>query len=682
MHDTWLAMVDGVVGTLGSPLAAYAPARREVLVAGVYAGSGPGQRPAAGPGLDAPGRGTRARRRTCGACSTCAPASLHHEARSTIGAFRAVTFASRARPGVGVLRADGRGGACRRGAPFLAPDDHARQVRRDGCTRGRGATARRARVLPRRPASPGGVAVAASQVARGRAGRTTPRAARGLRDATRPAADRRTWRAEHLASRARPRVSTGSARAARGLGASLGGDGHPHRRRRGPPARRELRPVPSRRLDRPDPPGAPRPARPLGPRLQGPRLLGLGGLRAALLRRHPTGRGASDAGLPGPAARGRPGSRTRGGPAWRLVPVGVGRRRARRDAAVGARARRRSPIRVWTGERELHVVADIAWAAAEYVAWSGDDRLRGPEGRRLLIETARFWASRLERDADGSVHLRGIIGPDEYHELVDDNAYTNVMARWNLRAAAASRRASGLRESGRHAGAQDDCAGEPSARGGRRLAAFADRIVDGYDPGPASTSSSPASTASSPSASRRWHRVPPGRMSSSAASGSPGHRSSSRPTCCSSTTSCPARWRRARWRPNLDYYEPRTAHGSSLSPATHAALLARAGRLRAGPRSPAHGRLHRPRRPQRHGLRGPPRPDHGRALAGPGDGLRRHPPGRRRAGHRSPPAAGLGAPRGPGALPWAPRPSHRRAWLDDHPQQRARSRSSCPASRR
>ena len=31
--------------------------------------------------------------------------------------------------------------------------------------------------------------------------------------------------------------------------------------------------------------------------------------------------------------------------------------------------------------------------------------------------------------------------------------------------------------------------------------------------------------------------------------------------------------------PNLDYYEPRTAHGSSLSPATHAALLARAGRF-------------------------------------------------------------------------------------------------------
>ena len=41
IHDTWLVMVDGVVGTLGSPLAAYAPARRGVLVAGVYSDTGP-----------------------------------------------------------------------------------------------------------------------------------------------------------------------------------------------------------------------------------------------------------------------------------------------------------------------------------------------------------------------------------------------------------------------------------------------------------------------------------------------------------------------------------------------------------------------------------------------------------------------------------------------------------------
>ena len=60
---------------------------------------------------------------------------------------------------------------------------------------------------------------------------------------------------------------------------------------------------------------------------------------------------------------------------------------------------------------------------------------RGPL-LHLLVETARYWASRIECDADGSAHIRHVIGPDEYHDDVDDNAFTNVMARWNLRAAA------------------------------------------------------------------------------------------------------------------------------------------------------------------------------------------------------------------------------------------------------
>jgi trehalose/maltose hydrolase-like predicted phosphorylase len=39
-------------------------------------------------------------------------------------------------------------------------------------------------------------------------------------------------------------------------------------------------------------------------------------------------------------------------------------------------------------------------------------------------------------ESDGLRHIRGVIGPDEYHETVDDNAFTNGMARWNLEAAA------------------------------------------------------------------------------------------------------------------------------------------------------------------------------------------------------------------------------------------------------
>ena len=53
-------------------------------------------------------------------------------------------------------------------------------------------------------------------------------------------------------------------------------------------------------------------------------------------------------------------------------------------------------------------------------------------GAEILLETARFWASRAVPEADGRRHIRHVIGPDEYHEDVDDNAFTNVMARWNI----------------------------------------------------------------------------------------------------------------------------------------------------------------------------------------------------------------------------------------------------------
>ena len=64
-------------------------------------------------------------------------------------------------------------------------------------------------------------------------------------------------------------------------------------------------------------------------------------------------------------------------------------------------------------------------------------RLRRGPGQQLLLETARYWASRIEAGTDQRGHIRRVIGPDEYHEGVDDNAFTNVMARWNLRRAAA-----------------------------------------------------------------------------------------------------------------------------------------------------------------------------------------------------------------------------------------------------
>ena len=93
-------------------------------------------------------------------------------------------------------------------------------------------------------------------------------------------------------------------------------------------------------------------------------------------------------------------------------------------------------IRILTGEQEQHISADVAYGVWNYWQATGDDRFFVEAGAEILIETARFWASRVELEDDGRYHIRGVIGPDEYHETVDDNAYTNGMAQWNLEVAA------------------------------------------------------------------------------------------------------------------------------------------------------------------------------------------------------------------------------------------------------
>ncbi len=89
-------------------------------------------------------------------------------------------------------------------------------------------------------------------------------------------------------------------------------------------------------------------------------------------------------------------------------------------------------VEILTGKMEHHVSADIAYAVWKYWRASGDDEFFLRAGAEMLLETARFWASRAVPEADGKRHIRHVIGPDEYHEDVDDNAFTNVMARWNV----------------------------------------------------------------------------------------------------------------------------------------------------------------------------------------------------------------------------------------------------------
>lgn len=93
-------------------------------------------------------------------------------------------------------------------------------------------------------------------------------------------------------------------------------------------------------------------------------------------------------------------------------------------------------IPILTGMLEHHITADVAWAVWLYYLATVDDDFMEKFGCDLLVNTACFWASRLEwkRDA-GRFEICNVIGPDEYKEHVDNNAFTNYLAAENLRVA-------------------------------------------------------------------------------------------------------------------------------------------------------------------------------------------------------------------------------------------------------
>ncbi len=95
-------------------------------------------------------------------------------------------------------------------------------------------------------------------------------------------------------------------------------------------------------------------------------------------------------------------------------------------------------IRIWTGDIEIHISADIAYAVHQYWQATGDDDWFIARGAEIILDTAKFWGSRAEWNAERQRYeYNNVIGPDEYHDHVNNNAYTNRMAQWNLMTALA-----------------------------------------------------------------------------------------------------------------------------------------------------------------------------------------------------------------------------------------------------
>ncbi|UNK71703.1 glycosyl hydrolase family 65 protein [Microbacterium sp. H1-D42] len=91
------------------------------------------------------------------------------------------------------------------------------------------------------------------------------------------------------------------------------------------------------------------------------------------------------------------------------------------------------------GTAQYHINADVSFALGKYVRATGDLDFLIREGADIAVETARLWATLgfwRGTNGESSFHIHGVTGPDEYTTVVNDNLFTNVMARYNLRFAA------------------------------------------------------------------------------------------------------------------------------------------------------------------------------------------------------------------------------------------------------
>lgn len=99
------------------------------------------------------------------------------------------------------------------------------------------------------------------------------------------------------------------------------------------------------------------------------------------------------------------------------------------------------PMRTFFKDKQVHISSAVARAIMFYIQVTGDKSLLIDGGARTVLECARFYHSLLLKRANKDYwEIHDVIGPDEYHERVNNNVYTNRMAQatiaWAVEAAA------------------------------------------------------------------------------------------------------------------------------------------------------------------------------------------------------------------------------------------------------
>lgn len=90
------------------------------------------------------------------------------------------------------------------------------------------------------------------------------------------------------------------------------------------------------------------------------------------------------------------------------------------------------PIRTYFNEKQIHISFDISYAVFQYINATLDESIIDEKCFNMLIEIANFAIS-YSKKLDDKYHVLDVIGPDEYHERVDDNAFTNYLINYVIK---------------------------------------------------------------------------------------------------------------------------------------------------------------------------------------------------------------------------------------------------------
>jgi trehalose/maltose hydrolase-like predicted phosphorylase len=210
-----------------------------------------------------------------------------------------------------------------------------------------------------------------------------------------------------------------------------------------------------------------------------------------------------------------------------------------------------APVAITCSRTQIHVTADIAYCALRYADISGDFQWLETDGAEMVCECARYMAQRVEfNETDNRYEIFGVGGPDEYHPVTDNNAYTNYLTAYVLMRAAKMNDDPEEAIRWQHIGGAMNCPCDPETGLIPQCDGFFDlkdswNVTGGDWGGPGA----------------EYHEC----------------KGLKQPDVVLLTTLFPERFGKKHLQANWDYYERFIQHGSSLSPSIHALVAAKLG---------------------------------------------------------------------------------------------------------